>query len=450
MNSNAVDPRFAAILSGPILPTLARLTLPVIVVILAQNFVAVLEAYWVSQLGTEAIAAVALVLPMVLLMGAMSGGGIGGGVAASIARAKGAGNQALANELLWHAMLLAVGFGIIFTAAALLGGPLFYAALGARGGTLSQALAFSGWMFGGSVIFWMVNLIGSALRASGEVKLPAMVSIGGAVLLIPLSPVLILGWGPVPALGIAGAGIATLLYYVGSLIIYVRWLRRGDGPLHLHWHPARAAPVRAIMGVGLISAFGAVLSSLTLIALTGSVGQYGVEAVAGYGIASRVDNLMIPLLFAVGTGVLTMVSAASGAGLHHRAWAVTKLAGLLGFLGAALISAFLLIVPELWMDRFTSDPQVFAAGNLWFRIASPFYCFFGLGLMLYFAAQGLGQMRGPLMAGVIRLAITAGGATWLAAHAAPMGSVFAAAAAGTVAYGLVNMLAVWTARPRGV
>lgn len=449
MNARPVDPRFAAILSGPILPTLARLTLPVIVVILAQNFVAVLEAYWVSQLGTEAIAAVALVLPMVLLMGAMSGGGIGGGVAASIARAKGAGNQTLANELLWHAMLLAVGFGIIFTVAALLGGPLFYAALGARGGTLDQALAFSGWMFGGSVVFWMVNLIGSALRASGEVKLPAMVSIGGAVLLIPLSPVLILGWGPIPALGIAGAGIATLLYYVGSLIIYVRWLRRGDGPLHLHWHPARAAPVRAIMGVGLISAFGAVLSSLTLIALTGSVGQYGVEAVAGYGIASRVDSLMIPLLFAVGTGVLTMVSAASGAGLHDRAWAVTKLAGLLGFLGAALISAFLLIVPELWMDRFTSDPQVFAAGNLWFRIASPFYCFFGLGLMLYFAAQGLGQMRGPLMAGVIRLAITAGGATWLAANAAPMSSVFAAAAAGTVAYGLVNMLAVWQARPRG-
>ena len=449
MSSRPVDPRFTAILTAPILPTLARLTLPVIVVILAQNFVTVLEAYWVSQLGTQAIAAVSLVLPLVLLMGAMSGGGIGGGVAAAIARAKGAGDQARANELLWHAMLIAIGFGILFTAAALLGGPLLYAALGARGGTLDQALAFSGWIFGGSVIFWMVNLIGSALRAAGEVKLPAIVSLGGAALLVPLSPLLIFGWGPLPALGIAGAGIATLIYYTGSLIIYVRWLRRGNGPLHLHWHPARAQPVRAIMGVGLVSALGTVLSSVTLLAITGSVGQYGVQALAGYGIASRVDNLMIPLLFAVGTGVLTMVSAATGAGLHDRAWSVTKLAGTLGFFGSALISAFLLIAPGLWLDRFTSDPQVFAAGHLWFQIAGPFYCFFGMGLMLYFAAQGLGQMRGALAAGISRLIITAGGAAWMAAQSAPVAGIYAAAATGTLVFGLVNALAVWRARPRG-
>jgi Na+-driven multidrug efflux pump len=240
-----------------------------------------------------------------------------------------------------------------------------------------------------------------------------------------------------------------LIFYLGSLLIYVVRLRRAGGPLHLHWHPPQAEPVRAIMGIGLVSALGTLLSSLTLIAITGSVGQYGAQALAGYGIASRVDNLMIPLLFAVGTGVITMVSAAAGAGLTDRAWAVTRLAGALGFGGSALISAVLLLAPGLWMDRFTSDPQVYAAGRLWFQISGPFYAFFGMGIMLYFAAQGLGRMRGPLLAGVSRLAITAGGAAWLAAQSAPIGAVYAAAAVGTVCYGMVNALAVWRARPRG-
>jgi putative MATE family efflux protein len=449
MNMVAKDAKFAAILHGPILPTLARLTLPVIVVIVAQVFVTILEAYWVSRLGTEAVAGVALVLPLVLLMGTMSNGGIGGGVSSAIARAKGAGNQPLANALLWHAVLIAIAFGTVFTLAVLLGGPLLYTALGARGGTLTQALAFSGWMFGGSILVWLVNLLGAALRGAGEVKLPAQVSLIGAVLLVPLSPVLILGAGPLPGLGVAGAGIATLLYYLGALVAYGIWLRSGAGPLHLHRHDFNAEPVRAIMGVGLVSAVGTILSSLTIIAITGSVGQYGAQALAGYGIASRVDSLLVPLLFGLGTGVVTMVGAATGAGLLGRAWAVTRLAGALGFVGAAAIGAVLVIAPGLWMDWFTADPAVNAAGSLWFRVSGPVYGLFGLGLMLYFAAQGLGRMRGPLVAAIGRLSITAGGAAWLAAQGAPIAQVYLAAAVGTLCFGVVNAVAVWRARPRG-
>lgn len=447
MSASAADARFAAILTGPILPTLARLTLPVIVVIVAQVFVTILEAYWVSRLGTEAVAGVALVLPLVLLMGTMSNGGIGGGVASAIARAKGAGDTARANALLWHAVLIALGFGALFTVTILLGGPLLYAALGARGGTLTQALAFSGWMFGGSILVWLVNLLGAALRGAGEVKLPAKVSLIGAALLVPLSPLLILGAGPLPGLGVAGAGIATLLYYLGALITYVIWLRRGSGPLHLHGHPLDADPVRAIMGVGLVSAVGTILSSLTIIAITGSVGQYGAQALAGYGIASRVDSLLVPLLFGLGTGVVTMVAAATGAGQHQRAWAVTRLAAALGFCGAAGIGVVLVIAPWLWMNWFTADAAVRQAGTLWFHTAGPVYGFFGMGLMLYFAAQGLGRMRGPLLAAISRLAITAGGAAWLAASHAPLLQVYLAAAVGTLCFGLINAAAVWRARP---
>lgn len=442
----AVDARFAAILAGPILPTLARLTGPVILVIMAQLFVSVLEAYWVSRLGTEAVAGVALVLPLFVLMGTMSNGGIGGGVAAAVARAKGAGDHARADALLWHAILIALGFGLAFTLAAELAGPSLYAALGGRGETLGHALDFSTWVFGGASIVWLVNLLGAALRGAGEVRLPARINLVGAAVLVPLSPLLIFGWGPLPALGVAGAGIATLLFYAGALIALLIWLRRGTGPLQLKRSPPDRQLFAAILKVGLISAIGTLLASLTIVAITGSVGQYGAPPLAGYGLASRVDSLMVPLLFGLGTGVVTMIGAASGAGQLDRAFAVARLAALLGFAGSSLIGITLALAPGLWMDRFTTDPGVHAAGSLWFRIVGPSYGFFGLGLMLYFASQGLGRMRGPLLAGIVRLSVTAGGAAWLATRAAPLDQLYGAAAAGAVLFGLINAVAVWRAR----
>lgn len=444
----APDARFAAIIAGPILPTLAKLTAPVILVICAQLFVSVLEAYWVSRLGTEAVAGVALVLPLFVLMGTMSNGGIGGGVAAAVARAKGAGDHALADALLWHAVLIALGFGLVFTIAAELAGPYLYAALGGRGETLANALDFSTWVFGGASIVWLVSLIGAALRGAGEVRFPARINLIGAVVLIPLSPLLIFGGGPVPALGVAGAGVATLFFYAGALVAFLLWLRRGTGPLQLARHPVSGELFRSILKVGLISAVGTLLASLTIVAITGSVGQYGAQPLAGYGLASRVDSLLVPLLFGLGTGVVTMVGAASGAGQHARAWAVTRLAGGLGFVGSSAIGLTLWAAPGLWMDQFTTDPAVHATGSLWLRTVGPSYGFFGLGLMLYFAAQGLGRMRGPLLAGIARLSVTAGGAAWLATRTAPLEQLFLAAAAGSVIFGAINSVAVWRARPR--
>ncbi|WP_353216363.1 MATE family efflux transporter [Sandarakinorhabdus sp.] len=454
MNASAKptpDARFAAILSGPILPTLAKLTAPVLLVITAQLFVSILEAYWVSRLGTQAVAGVALVLPLFVLMGTMSNGGIGGGVAAAVARAKGAGDHARADALLWHAIVIAIGFGLLFTIAAELAGPMLYAALGGRGETLQAALDFSAWVFGGATIVWLVNLIGAALRGAGEVKLPAKINLAGAAVLVPLSPLLIFGFGPLPAMGVAGAGLATLIFYAGALVAFLLWLRPGThshrGPLKLARHPLDPALFAAIMRVGLVSAVGTLLASLTIVAITGSVGQYGTAPLAGYGLASRVDSLLVPLLFGLGTGVVTMVGAASGAGQHARAWRTAWLAAGLAFAGSMVIGLVLMAAPGLWMDWFTADPAVHAAGSLWFHRVGPSYGFFGLGLMLYFASQGFGRMRGPLLAGIVRLAVTAGGAAWLASQAAALDQLYLAAAAGSVMFGLINMAAVWRARP---
>ena len=198
--------RREAILSGPVLPTLLRLGLPTIGVLLAQTVVAIAETYWTSFLGIDAIAGVALVFPLTALMTAVSNGGIGGGVSAAVARAVGAGRGDEADALVAHALVLAIAFGVLFTTGAFAAGPALYRAMGGSGDALAAALRFSGWFFAGAVPIWAVNLIAAALRGAGEVRLPASVTLTGALVTILLSPALIFGVGPLPRMGVGGAG----------------------------------------------------------------------------------------------------------------------------------------------------------------------------------------------------------------------------------------------------
>jgi Na+-driven multidrug efflux pump len=129
------------LLHGPIAPTLLRLAAPNVVVIAVQAVVNAAEAMFVGWLGAEALAGVALVFPLIMLMQTMSAGGMGGGVAAAVARAVGAGRRTEADALAWHAGVIGVVMGALFTMSFLLGGPALYAAMGGTGGALAVAIS---------------------------------------------------------------------------------------------------------------------------------------------------------------------------------------------------------------------------------------------------------------------------------------------------------------------
>jgi len=436
--SNALEERRAMMLGGPVVATLFKLTFPVIAVVVTQTFVAILEAYWVSRLGTEAVAGVSLVLPILILMGTMSNGGVGGGVSSAVARAIGADRQADANALLLHTVIVALAFGLAFTLGAIFLAPQLYSSLGGHGQTLGFALTYSAWVFGGAPLIWTVNLVASAMRGAGEVKLPATVSLAGAVVLIPLSPILIFGLGPFPRLGVGGAGAATLSFYGISLVVYLRHLLRGRGALRLHWAPLRLRHFRSILGVGLLSAIGTLTASLTVVGVTGAVGTQGSAALAGYGIASRIDSLLVPLLFSVGTGVVTLIGVATGAGDIGRGNRIARIASIIAFLATQSVGVFLAIFPSGWVHLFSADPSVLAAGSTYLRVVAPSYGCFGVGLMLYFASQGRSNMLWPFVAGSLRLAVTVASAAWLASTGATLALIVAPVAAGSVLFGLTN------------
>jgi len=403
----------AALLTGPILPTLLKLALPTMVVLVAQTAVNIAEAYYVGFLGTDALAGVALVFPVFMLMTMMSNGGLGSGVSSAVARAIGAGRKQDADALVFHALVLAVVVGALFTFGTIAGGPALYRALGGRAEALDAALKYSNYLFAGAIPVWIVNLQAAALRGSGNVRVPAAVTLVGALVMIPTSPILIFGFGPVPRLGIGGAGIAFGLYYCAAMLFLTRYMASGRAGLTFRFVPLRSQLFVDILKVGIPTAVNTVLTNLTVILVTGAVGLFGTTALAAYGIASRLDYVMIPILFGLCTATLTMVGVNFGAGEFARA---RRIAWISAFVGLALTGTIGLIValyPPLWITLFSHDAEVLREGTIYLHIVAPAYAALGFGFVIAFAAQGAGHVLWPFIASAARILLAAG-CGWIA------------------------------------
>src|SRR5262249_32443651 len=151
-------------------------------------------------------------------------GAMGGGISSAIARALGSGRRADADALVIHALVISVVLGLFFSATVLTGGRALYALLGGRDASLEAALTYSHVIFAGIVLVWLGNSLASVIRGSGNMATPAIITIVSTAVVIPLSPLLIFGWGPFPKLGVAGGGIAFLLYYVLMCVAFAVYL----------------------------------------------------------------------------------------------------------------------------------------------------------------------------------------------------------------------------------
>jgi putative MATE family efflux protein len=439
-----MDPRTRRLLEAPIGTTILRLAMPNVVVMVVQASIGLIETYFVGKLGTDALAGMALVFPILMLFQMVSAGAMGGGILSAIARALGAGRHDDANAVVWHAVAIALGLGVATTIAVLSVGPWLYAAMGGRDASLAAATLYSGVLFAGATLLWLFNSLAAVIRGTGNMLVPASVTVVGAVVLIPLSPALIFGWGPFPQLGIAGGAAAVILYYVvgGAYFAWFLWSGRGvlkpaARPPRLRW-----APTREILRIGAVSSLVSITTNLTIGTATGLVGTFGPAAVAGYGTGSRLEYLLVPLVFGLGAPLGAMVGTSIGAGRRDRAlrvaWTGAAIAGAL----TEAVGLAAAVWPGAWLNLFGSDPTLTDVGTRYLHIVGPFYGFFGMGLALYFASQGAGRMGWPLGAGVLRVAVAIGGG-WLAMRAGfGLAGVFAALSAAIVAFGVVNAAAI--------
>ena len=439
-----LDPRTRLLLEAPIAPTLLRLGAPNVLVMLAQAGVGLIETYFVGKLGTDALAGMALVFPAVMLMQMTSAGAMGGGIASAIARALGARRRNDADALVLHALLIAAVFALAFMVTVVAGGRWLYTRMGGSGGALDAALVYSNWVFGGALLVWLFNTLSAVIRGTGNMALPAYVTVAGAVLLLPLSPLLIFGWGPLPGLGIAGGAIALLLYYLAGSAVLAAYLWSSRSLLRpsLRGLQLRWALFADILRVGLVGTVSTVATNLAIGITTALVGAYGTAAIAGYGTASRLEYLLVPLVFGLGAPLVAMVGTCIGAGQRERALRATWIGAAIAFAMTEAIGLWAAAYPAAWLSLFNTEPAMIEAGSQYLRIVGPWYGFFGLGLVLYFASQGAGRLLWPVLGNIARLVVAVVGG-WLALHGGyAIAGVFAAQAAAVVVYGIANAWAI--------
>ena len=406
--------------------------------VLFQSMVSVGDTYFVGRLGTEPLAALALVFPLIMLLQMTSAGAMGGGVSSAIARALGSGKAAAARKLVVHALVIAVAMGVGFTALILLLGESIYHLLGGRGETLGNALRYSNIVFGGAIAVWIANTLSSVLRGSGNMLTPALALIGAAVVHLPLSATL------VGRIGIAGAGIAYVTTFGIAALVMAAIVFRRSSVLRPHredwaleWHL-----FREILRVGAVSMLSSAQTVLTAVIITGFVGRYGAAALAGYGVGLRLELLQIPLVFAVGQALVVLVGTHVGAGRPERAkeiaWVGAALAASISLAIGATVWAF----PLAWVGLFSADAAVLESGSRYLRTVAPFYPFLAAGIALYFASQGAGRVLRPVLAGTARLVLVIAGGLL----AVSLQGVFVVIAAAMIAFGALTMWIVAIAR----
>lgn len=439
----AMSPQTQRLLTAPIIPTLLIMAWPNVLVMLAQTSTGLIETWWVSRLGVDALAAMALVFPPVMLMQMISGGAMGGGISAAIARALGGGRKADADALVLHALLINVGLGVAFSAIMLIWGRPIYVALGGKGQELELALVYSNIVFSGNALLWLMNALASVIRGGGNMLTPALVTVAGVVLLVPLSPLLIFGLGPIPGFGIAGAGMALVAFYFGGAAVLGWYVLTGRSLARFILARLRWPMFADILKVGAVGSISSLQTNVTIATATAMVAaSAGVNAVAGFGTAARLEYLLVPVVFGLGSPLVALVGTNIGAGNRDRAMRIAMTGAALAFAFTEAIGVVAAIWPGAWLGLFSVQPAMIEAGTAYLHWAGPAFGFFGMGLALYFASQGAGKLLWPLLGGTLRVALALG-AGWLALRlTGQIGWLFAAMALGLVVYGVTLLTAV--------
>jgi putative MATE family efflux protein len=443
-----VAARTRLLLEAPVFPTLLRLAAPNVLTLLAFAGVITFDGFFLGRIGTNALAGASLAFPWVMMILQTTNSGMGVGVSSAVARALGAGRRDRADALVFHAFLLALAVAAIYSTVFLLGAPFLFRWMGGRDEILADALSYANVALGGAVCICVSNLLGNAVRGTGNMSFPAFVLVGCVLVHIAISPVLIFGLGPLPALGPAGAGWGLVIPFAGGSIVMIWYLRsRAIVRLSFRGMAPRRELFADILKVGVPGLINIAITNLSVVLLTGIAGQLGRDTALGYAMGARLEYILQPIAFGFGTAMVAMVGTNWGAGQYRRAreiaWTgAATVAAVCGTIG--LIVAF---QPRLWIGLFSDDADVTRLGTLYLRIVGPAYLCFGLGLGLFYVMQGFGRGVAAMNANAVRL-VTGAGCGLAAVYWFDLGvaGFFAAVAAGFCVYAALLVRAVFGVR----
>lgn len=376
-------PQLPRLVSGSIPGHLVSQTTPAVIGVAAIMSIGIIDAYYIGQLGSEALAAISFIFPITVASTSL-GVGVMVGINSVVARALGEGDFAKAAQRANFGIVFAVACGLLMGLAlwALID-PIF-TAMNAPPALMPLIRAYMTPFACGFPLSLAIMGFNGVLRGQGEAKRTSTVSITYAAANWVLNPILITGaprvFGGFEGYGIAGAAFATGIGW-GLGVAMALWLLRGT-PLPLNLGMLRGAnlldPAKAIIRVGLPAAFSNAINPLGLSVLTALVALEGEAAVAGFGAAGRLQSFVIVPLLGLSGAIGAIVGQNWGAGRADRAREAVYYAGGFCIVWGLIVAIGVMAAGQSFARLFTSDPAVVAEFDLYLRIAAWGYAGFGL------------------------------------------------------------------------
>jgi putative MATE family efflux protein len=306
------------LLNDPIQPTLKKMTIPMIFGMITLMMFNIVDTFFISLLGTEPLAAISFTFPVTFTVISLA---IGLGIGTSAVIAKALGSNKIDEARFDASISLFVGFGLVLIlsfAGYLLINPIF-GLLGAGEQILPLINEYMNVWFLGSV-FLITPIIGnSVLRASGDTKTPSIIMGGAGLINAILDPMFIFGFGPIPAFGIQGAAIASVIAWSVAVIVVLYLLAIKKQLLSLKaGNQTVISAIRKILKIGLPAAGANMLTPVAMAVMTAMVAYHGPEAVAAFGVGSRIESIASILVLALSMTLPPFISQNFGAGKMER------------------------------------------------------------------------------------------------------------------------------------
>jgi putative MATE family efflux protein len=386
--------RGASLLEGPIVPSLLKLAVPIVLANVLASAYQLTDAFWVGRLGGDAVAAVSVSFPVIFVMIAV---GMGFGIAGStlVAQYMGAGNQRMVNHVAAQTLLMVAIASAVLGALGYAIAPGLLRLMGVEPTVFAGALQFMRVSFVGLVTVFGFAMFQAVMRGVGQVTLPLYIVLGTVILNFVLDPLFIFGWGPIPAEGVGGAAYATLATQTLAAVIGLAALLTGKYGIHLQWRDFRPdwVFVRRTFVLGFPATIEQSARGLGMTVMTFLIATFGTVALAAYGVITNV--FMFVLIPAMGLSMATsaLVGQHIGAGKIERATQISHLSAAIAFVSLTIIGVLLFVFAHATVAFFVpTDPAVIETGARFLRIFSLSFGFLGLQLSLIGVFRAAGQM----------------------------------------------------------
>ncbi|MEO0796834.1 MAG: MATE family efflux transporter [Verrucomicrobiota bacterium] len=379
---------------------------PTFLFMVMNSGVLIFELWLISHLGAEALAAFSLCLPLILLMITMSAGGLGGGVTSAVARSLG--NTGRNRSVIRAALILGGGAGIFFALAVGLNPGVIFSWLSSDAVLVSQAVDYAVIYFLGAPLIWLSNTLAGIHRGLAQPGIPAKVGAVSIGLQLLISYPLILGIGSYDGMGLTGAALVRVIGFGIQVVLLWRALdnRFVGEPLLSRFMPVGRHHFYDVLIVGLPSSFNTLVAAIISIVLTGLASGMGIHELGGYGVSTRFEAIIFPVMFSIGTSLIALVGMAWGAGDEVLARRYVTAGAWMSLVLTSGLGIALATAPLSFLQFFSGDIETAQAAKEILVITGPTIGLLGFGLAYSFGCQGIKRPLPALTATLTRLMIT--------------------------------------------